>query len=307
MGIVIRYTKRVAPATANGPTSTLRGKYHGAMARLSAADRSKLPNRSFAYLDSRGNRRLPIYDAAHVRNALARFDQVEFESEQARDQARTRLLRAAKRFRIVPVGFINSQLRSERELNAAGSRNAVAMPSGFVTLLMTDIEGSTQLLDRLGDGYGELLAAVRTIHQSAVQSFDGRVVEARADEFFAAIESPRAAVECSIAIQCGLDVHRWPGNTEVRVRVGIHSGYPTQTDSNYIGMAVHTTARISDSAHGGQIVISGDTKTALTGMTPDGVRLKNLGQHRLRGIPDGHTLYQIVAEGLTGRYPPLRL
>ena len=272
----------------------------------SAADRSKLPDRSFAYLDSRGKRRLPIFDAAHVRNALARFDQVDFESERERDQARTRLLRAAKRFRIVPVGFINSQLKSERGLSAAGSLDAVEMPSGFVTLLMTDIEGSTQLLDRLGDGYSELLTTVRTIHRSAVQSCDGCVVEARADEFFAAFESPRAAVECSIAVQRRLDSHRWPNDMEVRVRVGIHAGYPTQSESNYIGMAVHTTARISDAAHGGQIVISGDTKTALTGMTPNGVRFKNLGQFHLRGIPDDHRLYQITAEGVTGRFPPLR-
>ncbi|NND74654.1 MAG: adenylate/guanylate cyclase domain-containing protein [Ilumatobacter sp.] len=273
------------------------------MARLSAAERAKLPDRAFAYVDSDGKRRLPIYDESHVRNALARFGQVEFESERARDEARTRLLRAAKKFRIVPVGFINSQLRTERGAAPA----VVDMPSGFVTMLMTDIEGSTPLLDRAGDRYAELLSTVREIHRAAVHRQCGHVVEARADEFFAAFESPPAAVESALAIHRDLAGYRWDGAEAVRVRMGVHSGYPTRSEANYIGMAVHTTARISDAAHGGQIVVSGDTRTALTGMTPDGVRFKKLGEYRLRGIPDEHHLYQLTAPGLSARFPPLRL
>src|SRR5829696_5717432 len=130
------------------------------MARLSAAERLRLPDRAFAYVDSHGVRRLPIVDAAHVRNALARFDQVVFEDERARDEARVRLLRAAKKYRIVPVGFINNQLRSERAIGEARSADLPAMPTGFVTMLMSDIEGSTALLDQLGDRYGELLGVV---------------------------------------------------------------------------------------------------------------------------------------------------
>jgi class 3 adenylate cyclase len=89
------------------------------------------------------------------------------------------------------------------------------------------------------------------------------------------------------------------------VRVGVHAGYPTLHEANYIGTAVHTTARICAAAHGGQIVVSGDTRTALTGMTPAAVRFKRLGSHRLRGIPGEHLLFQVAA-GLTGRFPPLR-
>lgn len=275
------------------------------MARLSAAERAKLPDRAFAYVDSAGKRRLPIYDESHVRNALARFSQVDFESERARDEARTRLLRAAKKHRIVPVGFINSQLRSERD--AGGSVDPAEMPAGFVTMLMTDIEGSTPLLDRVGDGYGDLLATVRDIHREAVQRHDGYVVEARADEFFAVFESPRCAVESAVAIGRELGERAWSDGVDVRVRAGIHSGYPTRSEANYIGMAVHTTARICDAAHGGQIVVSGDTKIALTGMTPDGVRFKHLGEHRLRGIPDPHRLYQLAPPGRSRRFPPLRV
>src|SRR5918997_388206 len=111
------------------------------MAKLGAKERAQLPDSAFAYIDSQGKRRLPLHDAAHVRNALARFSQVQFEDEAARDRARTRLLQAAKRFKIVPIGFIAGQLRSERE-GAGRADLPVVLPSGFVTMLMTDMEGS---------------------------------------------------------------------------------------------------------------------------------------------------------------------
>jgi class 3 adenylate cyclase len=276
------------------------------MAQLKAADRVRLPDRAFAYIDSTGKRRLPISDAAHVRNALARFNQVRFESEEARERARERLLRAAQKFRIVPVGFISSQLRSERELGAADANRPVELPTGFVTLLMTDIEGSTPLLHRLGDRYGALLHEVFAIQRAAAERFDGCVVEVRADEFFVAFECPQSAVEAAIAAQRDLGARRSHDDVTVRVRAGIHAGYPTLSGANYIGMAVHTTARICAAAHGGQIVISGDMKTALTDMRPDGVRFRALGTHRLRGIPDAIPLFQVAATGLGTRFPPPR-
>jgi class 3 adenylate cyclase len=276
------------------------------MAQLRAAERDKLPDRAFAYIDSRGRRRLPIADASHVRNALARFNQVEFEDAEARERARLRLLRAAKRFRIVPVGFISSQLRAERVIGASQSAAHVDLPSGFVTMLMTDIEGSTALVDLLGDDYGGLLADVRDIQREAAERCGSIVVETRADEFFAVSDCPRSALETAIDLQRQLRSRRWRTDRGVRVRVGIHAGYPTLHDGNYIGMAVHTTARICAAAHGGQIVVSGDTKTALTGMIPDGVRFKRLGSHHLRGIPDEQLLFEVASAGLTGRFPPPR-
>src|SRR5215471_5506849 len=160
------------------------------MARLESAARAKLPDSAFAYVDSRGNRRLPINDAAHVRNALARFNQVVFEDEKARERGRTRLLRAAKKYGIVPVGFITGQLQSERELGRRSTPEPVALPSGFVTMLLTDIEGSTALVQRLGESYGELLDGVRGLLRETVLASDGHVVETRADEFFAVFERP---------------------------------------------------------------------------------------------------------------------
>ena len=115
------------------------------VSKLDAATRAGLPDRAFAYVDERGRRRLPIHDAAHVRNALARFGQVDFDSDEARQQARDRLLRAAQKHRIVPVGFITGELRAERRRRPG--RAGRPMPSGFVTMLLTDIESSTALVE----------------------------------------------------------------------------------------------------------------------------------------------------------------
>jgi class 3 adenylate cyclase len=277
------------------------------MARLESAARANLPDSAFAYVDSRGNRRLPINDAAHVRNALARFNQVVFEDEEARERGRTRLLKAAKKYGIVPVGFIAGQLNSERELGRRSSREPVMLPSGFVTLMLTDIEGSTALLQRLGDDYGELLDGVRTLLKDAVLASRGHVVDTRADEFFAVFEPPAAALEAAVSVQRALRERAWVNDLEVRVRVGIHSGYPTIRADNYIGMAVHTAARICDAAHGGQVLVSGDARTAARGSTPDGVRFRSLGSSRLRGLPDEVAIYQLAAKGLMSRFPALRI
>jgi class 3 adenylate cyclase len=276
----------------------------GDVTRLEPGDRAKLPASAFAYIDGRGRRRLPINDAAHVRNALARFNQVAFEDEAARERARTRLLKAAKRFGIVPVGFIAGQLESERELGRRGEPRH--LPSGFVTMLFTDVEGSTSLLHQLGDGYGELLDRVRTILQGAAADRAGHIVETRADELFAVFEHPASAVDAAISMQRTLRATTWDDGVDVRVRVGIHSGYPKRAAPNYIGMAVHTASRVCGVAHGGQIVVTGDTRTALRGVTPAGVRFVTLGQFRLRGLPEEVPLFQVAAKGLSARFPPPR-
>ena len=275
------------------------------MAQLGAAERARLPDSAFAYIDSRGRRRLPIHDAGHVRNALARFNQVAFEDDAARDRARKRLLNAAKRFKIVPVGFITNQLQSERDLARRGDE--VVLPSGFVTMLLTDIEGSTALVHRLGDHYGELLERVRGLLRDTALASNGYVVETRADEFFAVFELPAAALSTALTVQRQLRAWASAGDEDVRVRVGIHSGYPRLARANYIGMAVHAAARICTASHGGQIVVSGDFRTAVGVPLPGGVRLRKLGTYALRGLPDEVELYQVVAKGLPSRFPPLRI
>jgi class 3 adenylate cyclase len=384
------------------------------MARLSAKDRARLPDSAFAYIDSSGRRRLPIHDEAHVRNALARFERVAFEDEASRERARKRLLNAAKKYGIVPVGFITGQLRSQGRQAAAGrlvielgrmgapgelehqlrsvlrdptlavlhwseaagayldaagkpvavpredgtravtylerrgrpmtalvhdpavlddpdlvesvlaavrvvvekeslqgeiqarSADAASLPTGFVTFLLTDIEGSTALLRQLGDGYGGLLNDVRAVTREAVLRAGGREVDARADEFFAVFERTVGAIDAATTVQRTLSERRWPDDLECRVRIGIHSGRPTLTDTGYIGMSVHTAARVCSAAHGGQILISSDTRDALVGSLPRGTRLRDLGRHRLPGLPEPEALFQIEADGLLADFPPLR-
>ena len=275
------------------------------MSRLNTKKRARLPDRAFAYIDSRGRRRLPVHDKAHVKNALARFSQVIFETDAAREQARRRLLNAAKKFRIVPVGFITGQFASERRLGRRGGGTA-ALPSGFVTMLLTDIERSTALLHRLGDRYGTLLRDVRALLTKTVRAPGGRVVETRADEFFAAFAQPAGALDTALAVQRELNGRRWVDRHEVRLRIGIHSGYPTLAEENYLGMAVHTAARICSAAHGGQVIVSGDTRTALETSIPPGVRFRRLGLFALRGIPGEVELFQVTAKGVLCRFPPLR-
>jgi class 3 adenylate cyclase len=171
---------------------------------------------------------------------------------------------------------------------------------------MTDIEGSTALLERLGDGYGEVLDGVQTVLRTAVSAAHGHVIEVRADELFAVFEDPADAARTAVAAQRELGARTWDGGTVVRVRIGLHAGYPTRVRDNYIGMAVHVAARVSEAAHGGQVLVSGDTKTALTGLRLEGVRFRSLGLYRLRGIRGEVSLYQVVAKGLRATFPPPR-
>ena len=265
--------------------------------------RAKLPNTAFAYVDARGRRRLPIHDEAHVRNALARFSQVTFEDEAAREVARRRLLQAAKKYGIVPVGFITGQLESERKR----PREPVVLPQGFVTMVMTDVEGSTALVHRLGDRYRGLINGLRDVIVEAAAAAGGKVVETRADETFAVFEHPGAAIGMAVGVQRMLRARRWDDDVDVRVRIGMHSGLPTQTDNNYIGLPVHAAARICAAAHGGQILVSRDTRDAARGALAEAVRFRSLGDFRLRGLPDPIGLYQLAAKGLAVRFPPPRL
>jgi class 3 adenylate cyclase len=265
------------------------------MAPLSAKERAQLPDRAFAYIDSTGRRRLPIHDAAHVRNALARFGQVAFEDDAARDRARIRLLRAAKKHGIMPIGFLSSQLEPQRKL-----------PTGHVTFLLADIEGSTALLGSLGDGYAPVLADVRRRVRGAVRAAGGHEVSARGDDVFAVFEDAAAAVEGALAVQRAMRGDAWPGGTEVRLRIGLHRGRPALTDTGYVGLSVHAAARICVAAHGGQIVMSSAVRAALAESLPAGVSLSTLGAWRFRGLPEPIELFQVDAPDLLGDFPPPR-
>jgi class 3 adenylate cyclase len=265
------------------------------MPPLGARERAELPDRAFAYVDSTGRRRLPIHDAVHVRNALARFSQVAFEDEGARDRARMRLLRAAIRHDVVPIGFVKAQLQPQQKL-----------PKGEVTFLLTDIEDSTKLLDRLDDGYAPLLADVRRLVRAAVRQSGGREVDARADDLFAAFEHAPAALQAAYTIQRAMQAGTWPGGIDVRLRIGLHRGRPVLTDTGYVGLSVHAAARICFAAHGAQIVLSSAVHAAVYPSLADGVSLGSLGVWRFHGLPKPVELFQVYADDLPADFPPPR-
>ncbi|HJT63868.1 MAG TPA: adenylate/guanylate cyclase domain-containing protein [Candidatus Limnocylindria bacterium] len=278
------------------------------MATLTDAQRAKMPKSAFAYIDSRGQRRLPIFDEAHVRSALSRFNQVQFESEAARDEARTRLLKAARKYGVVPVGFIQSQLRKERTRgrNEAQARRNAHLPRGTVTFLMTDVEGSTALLAELGDAYGPMLSDVRRLIREKVRRAGGHEVETHADEFLGVFASAAAACGAAVMIQGRMAEKDWPSKRPVKVRIGIHRGHPTLADGHYIGLSVHAVARLCQAGHGGQIVLSRAAREAMVDGLPEGVGYRALGRHRLRGFPRPDLLYQVTAPGLRASFPRLR-
>ena len=385
------------------------------MTQLDTKKRARLPDSAFAYVDSRGRRRLPINDEAHVRNALARFSQTPFEDDAARGRARTRLLKAAKKYGIVPVGFITGQLRTQSTQAAAGQAvielggmgapgeleerlrtalrdkslsllhwsdsaagdldgagRAVALPAegegravtllerhgrpmtalvhdaavlrdpnlastvtaavrlaienerlqgevearasevrslpaGFVTFLLADIEDSTGLVRSLGDRYGPLLSEVRRLLRTAIRAAGGREVDARGDELFAVFELAPPALEASLAIQKKLRDRAWPDGREVRVRIGLHSGQPTLTETGYVGLPVHAAARISFAAHGRQIVLSRAARDAVGRSLPEGIGFRDLGTHQLQGLPEPEALFQVDGPDLPTEFPPPRI
>jgi class 3 adenylate cyclase len=265
------------------------------MPPLDAKTRAQLPDSAFAYIDSQGKRRLPINDASHVRNALARFNQVLFEDEAARDRARLRLLRAAQKHGVAPIGFISAQLQPQRRL-----------PSGHVTFLLSDVERSTELLSRLGDGYAKVASTVRRIMRGAIRAAGGHEVDARGDEFFAAFTEPPAALGAAIAIQRALAAEPWPKRAVVRTRIALHSGRPALTETGYVGLAVHAAARFCYCAHGGQIVVSAAARSGVAETLDAATRLRSLGAFRFQGLREPEELYQVETDGLQLDFPPPR-
>jgi class 3 adenylate cyclase len=265
------------------------------MARLDAKAREKLPDSAFAYIDSQGKRRLPINDAAHVRAALSRFSQVHFEDDAARDRARIRLLRAAQKHGVVPIGFISAQLQPQRKF-----------PTGNVTFLLSDLEGSTELLARLEDRYSKLLNAVRKEMRKAIKRAGGHEVDCRADELFAVFDEAPKALAAALAIQRAMRDGSWPGDSEVRARVALHSGRPTLTETGYVGLAVHAAARICYATHGGQIIVSSAAASSMGAGLSHEVTLRSLGRWRFQGLRDAEELYQVDVADLLADYPPPR-
>ena len=179
------------------------------------------------------------------------------------------------------------------------------LPSGTLTLLFSDIEGSTRLLSQLGVQYGEALSVQRSIMREEIRRWAGHEIGTEGDSFFIVFTSASDAVEAALAAQRRLASYGWPNAAAVRVRMGLHTGEPTRHEDDYVGMDVHRAARIASAAHGGQIVVSASTAQRIGDRWP-GVRLKDLGWHRLKDIPEPEHMLQLVADGLRQEFPPPR-
>jgi predicted ATPase/class 3 adenylate cyclase len=180
------------------------------------------------------------------------------------------------------------------------------LPSGTVTLLFADVEGSTRLLYALGERFGPSRARMREIVREAAARRDGREVDWAGDGVFLAFPRTREAVVAAVEIQRALAEEPWPADEALRLRIGIHTGEPELGDEGYVGMDVVVAARICASAHGEQIVVSHATRNVAGDEPLPGATYRPLGRHRLKDLSAPEYLFQIVAPGLREEFPPLR-
>jgi class 3 adenylate cyclase len=185
--------------------------------------------------------------------------------------------------------------------------SAGELPIGTVTFLFTDIEGSTQLLKQLGgELYGEALDDHRRILREAFAEHGGHEIDTQGDSFFVAFRRAKDAVAAVIACQQRLAEHEWPDGTELRVRMGIHTGEPAVGGERYVGLGVHRAARICAAGHGGQVLVSQTARELLRDDPIPDVSLRDLGEHQLKDMDEPERIYQVVAQGLADDFPALK-
>ena len=186
------------------------------------------------------------------------------------------------------------------------SSSGPAPASGTVTLLFTDIEASTRLLHAVGDAYREIIAIHHRLLREAIAAHGGWEVDTAGDGFFVSFPTARNAVDAAAQAQRALQAEDWPQGAAVRVRMGLHTGEPTRTDSSYVGLDVHLAARICGAAHGGQVLLSETTRRLVGADLPEDLGVEDLGSHRLKDIAEAERLFQLTVQGLPQDFPPVR-
>jgi DNA-binding SARP family transcriptional activator len=183
---------------------------------------------------------------------------------------------------------------------------SAAQPSGTITFLFTDIESSTRLLEKLREQYAVVLSEHHEILRGAIQKWNGQEMDTQGDAFFVTFTRATDAIQCAAEAQRMLTAHTWPQNENVRVRMGLHTGEPLISSTGYIGMDVHRAARIGDAGHGGQILLSQTSRELVLHDLPEGMSIRDLGEHRLKDLKHPTPIYQLVVEGLSDDFPPIR-
>jgi class 3 adenylate cyclase len=180
------------------------------------------------------------------------------------------------------------------------------LPAGTVTFVFTDIEGSTRLLQELGDeGYGRVSGDHRRLVRETFGARGGTEIDTQGDAFFFSFSRARDAVAAAVDAQRALRDHGWPHGREVRVRMGLHTGEPHLGEEGYLGLDVVRAARISAAGHGGQILISETTRALLGNQLPGGVAVHDLGQQHLKDVQHEH-IYELTVDGRAASAKPLK-
>jgi class 3 adenylate cyclase len=180
------------------------------------------------------------------------------------------------------------------------------LPTGTVTLLFTDMEGSTRLLQHVGERYADVLETCRHLLRRAFHRYHGHEVDTQGDSFFVAFARASDALAAAVDAQRSLASQEWPEGITVRVRMGLHTGEPQTNAEGYVGLDVHRAARIMNAGHGSQILLSQSTRDLVVQRLPEGESLRDLGAHRLKDLEQKSHLYQLVIPGLPADFPPLR-
>ncbi len=187
-----------------------------------------------------------------------------------------------------------------------GGETLATLPTGTVTLLFTDTEGSTRLLQQLGDRYPYVLTTCRHLLRTAFRQWHGHEVDAQGDSFFVVFANATNAISAAVAAQRSIAAHPWPDELEVRVRMGLHTGEPERSSEGYVGLDVHLAARLMSAAHGGQVLLSNTIRALVAHELPEGVSLRDLGEYHLKDFRGPKRLFQVVIAGLPADFPPLR-
>jgi predicted ATPase/class 3 adenylate cyclase len=179
-------------------------------------------------------------------------------------------------------------------------------PTGTVTFLFTDVEGSTRLAQDLGDAWPPLLERHREIARAAWAAQQGVEIGTEGDSFFVVFSSAPHAMAAAVATQRGLAAEAWPAGAAVRIRIGMHTGEGVLSGGSYVGLDVHRAARIAAAGYGGQVLISASTRALVEGTLPEGVVLREMGEHRLKDLSRPERIWDLVIAGLPSEFPPLR-
>src|SRR5216683_6573283 len=180
------------------------------------------------------------------------------------------------------------------------------LPSGTITMLHTDVQDSTPLTMCLGERYAEVLATHRALLRAAFAAHEGYEVDTQGDSFFVVFPRATRAITAAVTIQRALTAQTWPQGGAVRVRIGIHTGEPIRTTEGYTGLDVIRGARIKETGHGGQVLLSASTTAIVQDALLDELGLRDLGEHRLKSLPRPERIFQLLIPGLPADFPPLQ-